>query len=88
MKTNRAVPNQIWPRIEATLTKKAPIWALPKISVLSGAVALLILAIGFVEYQQRMNDHVAVNAYLYELHSELYPGQSSFQAPPKTFPND
>ena len=76
MKTNRPVPSDIWTKIEASLTQPSIFdWQPKRIGLLAGVVALFILSFFYINHSLYRMDKQDVNAYLYEIHAEVYPDE-------------
>ena len=75
MKTNRPVPTELWSTIEASV-EKASRFEFKRPIGLNLAVGLAVFAILSFVYTAQFSgtfQHNDVNAYLYELHMEMYP---------------
>tara|TARA_A100001015_G_C14884537_1_gene669803 strand:- start:44 stop:319 length:276 start_codon:yes stop_codon:yes gene_type:complete len=80
MKTNRPVPTEIWDQIETSVEKVIDSEFTRRPGRLNFAVGLAVLiAISFVYVGSFTTDFQKddVNAYLYELHTELYPNSAT-----------
>ena len=76
MKTNRPVPSDIWTKIEASLTQPSIFdWQPQRIGLLAGVAALFILSFFYFNHGTPHVDEQGINAYLYEIHADVYPDE-------------
>jgi len=74
MKTNRPVPSDLWLKIEDSITKKKRLnWTPQQITIASTAIAIIISTLTYMNYTQHIVAQQSVNAYLYDLHMQIYP---------------